>query len=247
MKTFSPLEHFELNYYSSNHFGSFDISLTTATIYFFFMVLFLLFFYFILNKYAITPTKTQYFLENSYKTILILFLQQINSLRMLKFFPFYFTVLILIFLLNFTSLISYNVSLTGHIMITISYAFLIFIGIIIIGFLNYRLHFLTLFVPQNVPQVLLYFLVIIEVLSFMIRPFSLSIRLFANMLAGHTLLGIFSAFAGYVIKNFSIFFILPIIFCFLILLLEFGVSIIQAYVFFILICIYLNDVCEIKH
>lgn len=243
---FSPLEHFELNYYTSFIISYYDFSLTTATIYFFFMNFFLILFFTVISSYKIIPTRFQYLLENLVNTVLNLLLQQINSLRVLRFFPLYFSIVIIIFLLNFTSLVAYNVSLTGHIMVTLGYSFIIFFGLIIIGFLNYRLYFLSLFYPKDVPKFLLVFLILIELLSFLIRPLSLSIRLFANMLAGHTLLGIFSAFANYVLNKFSIFLIIPLIFCFLILLLEFGVAIIQAYVFFILISIYLSDISDLS-
>ena len=244
---FSPLEHFEVNYFTYLYLYYFDFSVTTATLYFFFMNLFFILFFIVFWNYKIIPTRFQLVFENIFFLLLNILRQQISSVRILRFFPFYFTIAILIFLLNFTSLISYNVSLTGHIIITLSYSLIIFIGLIIIGFLNYRLTFLTLFYPKDVPKALLGFLILIEVLSFLIRPLSLSIRLFANMLAGHTLLGIFAAFANFVIKNFSLFLILPLIFCFLILVLEFGVSIIQAYVFYILISIYLNDVSDLSH
>lgn len=204
----------------------------------FLVLLFTIFF-----NYKVIPTKFQIVFENFF-TLGIL-KQQVNSIRVLRFFPLFLTIVFIIFLLNFTSLSSYNVSLTGHIMITLSYSFIIFLGLIIIGFLNYQLTFLTLFYPKDVPKFLLVFLILIEVLSFCIRPFSLSIRLFANMLAGHALLGIFSSFSNYVLKKYTIFLFIPLIFCFLILVLEFGVAIIQAYVFYILISIYLNDVSEL--
>ena len=241
----SPLEHFEINYYTYLVFYYYDFSLTTATIYFFLMNFFLLLLFIIFYHYKVIPTKFQYIFENLVFFILNIFKQQVLSVRALKFFPFYLTIVLIIFFLNFTSLSSYNVFLTGHIMITLALSFIVFFGLIIIGFLNYDIYFLTLFYPKDVPIFLLAFLILIELLSFCIRPFSLSIRLFANMLAGHTLLGIFASFANYVIKKFTIFLIVPLIFCFLILILEFGVAIIQAYVFFILISIYLNDISEL--
>ena len=244
-KFFSPLEHFEVNYFTYLYYYYFDFSVTTATLYFFLMNLFFILFYLVFWFYKVVPSRFQLIFENIFNLLLEIFRQQISSLRSLKIFPFYFSIIILIFLLNFTSFIAFNVSLTGHIIVTLSYSLIIFLGLIIIGFLNYRLFFLTLFFPKDVPKLLLGFLIVIELLSFLIRPFSLSIRLFANMLAGHTLLGIFAAFANFVSKNFSFFLIFPLIACFLILMLEFGVSIIQAYVFYILISIYLSDVSKL--
>jgi F-type H+-transporting ATPase subunit a len=113
----------------------------------------------------------------------------------------------------------------------------VFIGVTIIGFIRHGLHFLRFFVPEGVPKLLLIILVPIEVLSYFIRPFTLSIRLFANMLAGHTMLGIFAGFAALV----GVFAIFPIAIDVLLLALELLVAVLQAYVFAILSCLYLND------
>ena len=165
----------------------------------------------------------------------------------MRFFPLYFVLFFVIFFFNVLSLSFYNISITGHIMLTLSLSCSFFLFIILLGYLTNRKHFLQLFKPSGVPKVLLSFLIAIEVLSFLIRPFSLAIRLFANMLAGHTLLSIFSSFFSYIVKNFKIFYIIPAILCFLIMTLEFCVSGIQSYVFAVLLIIYLNDVLLIKH
>jgi len=117
---------------------------------------------------------------------------------------------IYIFILNFSSLFIYGVSLTGHILITAYLAFSIFIGLFLIGLLNHGRLFFNLFKPKGVPKVLLDFIILIEIFSFCIRPFSLSIRLFANMLAGHTLMGIFSQFCSFIIHNFIFIFFLTL-------------------------------------
>lgn len=132
-------------------------------------------------------------------------------------------------------------------MLTLSISFTFFMGVVFIGLLNNDENFFDLFIPKGVPSFLVPFLSVIEILSFWIRPFSLAIRLFANMLAGHTLLNIFSSFGTFVVKNFKILYIIPFILCFFITLLEFCVSIIQAYVFIILLVIYLSEVVIIKH
>jgi len=202
----SPLEHFELNYYTYVYNAFYDFSITSTLLFLISMLFFLAYFAFLLSNTTAVPGSAQLILEGIFIFILSIFKQQVQSVRALRFFPLMFTLFIYIFLLNFTSLYVYGASLTGHIMITMFFSFGIFFSLIIIGFLNYGLRFLRLFVPQNVPNVLLDFIIIIEVFSFAIRPFSLSIRLFANMLAGHTLMGIFAKFTAYVIKNFFIFF-----------------------------------------
>lgn len=132
-------------------------------------------------------------------------------------------------------------------MLTLTLSISFFMAIFFIGFLNNDVNFFDLFVPKGVPLPLVPFLSIIEILSFSIRPFSLAIRLFANMLAGHTLLTIFSSFGSFIVKNFKIIYFIPFILCFLITLLEFCVSIIQTYVFIILLVIYLSELVVIKH
>jgi F-type H+-transporting ATPase subunit a len=122
-----------------------------------------------------------------------------------------------------------------------------FLSFIIQGILNNRSNIVFLFYPKNVPLFLLFFLILVELLSFFIRPFSLGIRLFANMLAGHTLLNIFGTFAFFVSKNYIQFLFFPVLFCLLITILEIGVSVIQAYVFIILLIIYIVDITKIKH
>ena len=196
----------------------------------------------IVFKATVVPNRAQIFAEKLYLIVFSIFKQQISSVRMLRFFPIIFTLFVYIFFLNFTSLFIYGVSLTGHIMITCFFSFSFFFSIIIIGVLNHDLQFFKLFVPQNVPKVLLDFLIIIELFSFLIRPFSLAIRLFANMLAGHTLLGIFAQFGVFVAKNYFIFIFIPMFLLLAVFFLEIGVSLIQAYIFTSLVCIYLNDV-----
>jgi F-type H+-transporting ATPase subunit a len=113
----------------------------------------------------------------------------------------------------------------------------VFIGVTIIGIVRHGFHFLRLFVPQGVPPVLLLLLVPIELLSYFIRPFTLAIRLFANMLAGHTMLAIFAGFAA----SIGLLGILPMGIDILLVALEVLVAALQAYVFAILTCLYLSD------
>lgn len=245
MKIFSPLEHFEINFFTYLYNFYYDLSLNSGTVYLLSVLFFLLFTYFSLTKSTLVRSRSQIFFENLYLVVLAIFKQQISSVRALRFFPLIFTLFLFISLLNFTSLFIYSVSLTGHIIITMALAFSLFIGLLIIGLLNYGVNFFNFFVPKGVPLVLLDFIIVIEVFSFIIRPFSLSIRLFANMLAGHTLMGIFAQFAAYIISNYFLIFFLPLILVFLVFLLEIAVSIIQAYIFVSLICIYLNDVINL--
>jgi ATP synthase subunit 6 len=148
---------------------------------------------------------------------------------------------------NLIGLLPYGFTITGHIILTFQIALSLFIGITIIGFYNNGVSFLNLFVPSGVPAALKPVLIVIEVFSYLIRPLSLSIRLFANMLAGHTLLNILGTFTFNVFKNYAIILILPVLFVFFIMTLEICIAFVQAYIFSILVCIYLNDAYATGH
>jgi F-type H+-transporting ATPase subunit a len=153
------------------------------------------------------------------------------------YLPFVFTLFVFILFANLFGLVPWSFTITSHIVVTFALALVVFIGVTIIGFARHGAHFLRLFVPDGVPPVLLVLLVPIEVLSYFIRPFTLSIRLFANMLAGHTMLAIFGGFAAAV----GVFAIFPIAINVALVGLELLVALLQAYVFAILTCLYLRD------
>ncbi len=154
-----------------------------------------------------------------------------------RYFPFVFSLFMFILFGNVLGLIPYGFTFTSHIIVTFALAALVFIGVTLIGIFRHGFHFLSLFVPHGVPKVLLLLLVPIEVLSYFIRPFTLSIRLFANMLAGHTMLAIFGGFVAAI----GLLGIIPLGVDVLLIFLELLVAVLQAYVFTILTCLYLND------
>lgn len=241
----SPLEHFEFNFFSFYYIYIYDFSFTSGSLYLLSLVLFLVLFFFYLKKTPVLGKKAFILIYELYKFVLSVFKQQVKSTRAQRFFPFIFTLFIYIFLMNFTSLFVYGTSLTGHIIVTLFLSLSIFLSLIIYALLSHGRNFFSLFIPNGVPKILLDFIILIEVFSFAIRPFSLAIRLFANMLAGHTLMGIFSQFCAFIIKNYIFLFALPLILVFLVFLLEIAVSAIQAYIFVSLVCIYINDVLEL--
>ena len=245
MKIFSPLEHFEFQIFTFLYNEYYDFSINSGILYLLSLLLFLFLFYFILSKSKIISFSSTFVVEFTYDLLLSIFKQQVTSIRALRFFPFIFILFFFIFILNFSSLFIFGVSLTGHISITAYISFSIFFSLFFIGILNFGLKFFSFFVPSGVPKILLDFIIIIEIFSFAIRPFSLAIRLFANMLAGHTLMGIFSKFSAFIIKNYFLFFFILLILVVLVFSLEIAVSIIQAYIFVSLVCIYLNDVCNL--
>ncbi len=162
------------------------------------------------------------------------------------FFPFIFSVFVFILFCNLLGMIPLSFSVTSHIVINFAIALALFTIIIITGFIKHGFHFMALFVPPGAPKPLLPFLIIIEFLSFAVRPFSLAIRLFANMLAGHILLQVFAGMtisllaAGW-LAGLSI---LPLVANIGITGFEFFVAVVQAYVYAFLAAIYLRDALE---
>ena len=163
-----------------------------------------------------------------------------------RFVPFVFTLFMFILLGNLLGMIPYTFTFTSHIIVTFALAITVFTLVTVLGIILHGFHFLSLFVPHGVPKVLLILLVPIEILSYLTRPVSLSIRLFANMMAGHTMMAVFSGFSvsmgvalGWLVG------IGPLILVILLTGFEILVAAIQAYVFAILTCLYLRDAIEL--
>ena len=160
------------------------------------------------------------------------------------FFPLIFSLFIFILMCNMIGMLPYSFTVTSHIIVTLTFAIFIFIGVTILGFVIHGFKYLKIFVPSGVPVLLLPIITIIEIISYLSRPVSLSVRLFANMMAGHTMLKVFG---GFVISLGLIGGWLPLSFSVALTGLEILVAFLQAYVFAILTCIYLNDALNLHH
>jgi len=198
---------------------------------------------------AVVPGRLQSIAEMSYEFVAHTVRSSAGTEGM-KFFPFVFTLFMFILFANLIGLIPYSFTVTSQLIVTASLALLVFFIVVGYGFWKNGLHFLNLFVPKGVPKVILPAIVLIEVLSFVSRPVSHSVRLFANMLAGHITLQVFAAFiimlAGFgVLGWFGA--VLPFIMVIMLTALELLVAFLQAYVFAILTCIYLNDAIHPGH
>jgi ATP synthase subunit 6 len=245
---FSPLEQFRILVLARINFFNWDISITNSSIILSIIAtFFVIFFYVNLEKNTYLFTRWQYILELVYNFVSQLVRQQINNLISARYFPLVLFIFVFILFSNLIGLLPYGFTITGHVVLTLQIALSVFIGITIIGLYNNGLSFFNLFVPTGIPKILKPFLVTIEVASYIIRPFSLAIRLFANMLAGHTLLNILRAFTFNVFKNYILIVFLPVLFVFFIMTLEICIAFVQAYIFSILICIYLNDMYNTSH
>ena len=232
-----PLQQFTIERILPLHVGRLDLSYTNSALLMTIVVLLITALtVFGTRRAALVPGRLQSFAEMSYEFVADMVESNVGPEGM-PYFPFIFSLFMFILFANLLGLIPYSFTVTSHIIVTFAMAAVVFIGVTMIGFARHGLHFLRLFVPEGVPKILLVLLVPIELLSYFIRPFTLSIRLFANMLAGHTMLGIFAGFAAIV----GIFAIFPVAVDVLLLALELLVATLQAYVFAILSCLYLND------
>jgi F-type H+-transporting ATPase subunit a len=162
----------------------------------------------------------------------------------MKYFPFVFSLFVFVLALNLLGLLPYSFTVTSHIIVTFALAAMVFVIVNIIGFARHGVGYLRLFVPDGVPLWLMPLIVPIEIISYLIRPVSLSVRLFANMMAGHTMLKVF---AGFVISLGLLFGIAPLLFTVAFTGLEFVVAFLQAFIFTVLTCIYLNDAVNMHH
>ncbi len=239
----NPMEQFEIKPLVPLHLFGYDVSFTNQSLLMVIVVLGAsLFLTLAMSKRAIVPSRTQSMAELSYEFVA----NMINSATGedgLVFFPFVFTIFIFVLFSNFFGLVPWAFTVTSQIAVTFALAALVILTVIVTGFAKHGIGFLMLFVP-NAPWYILWLLIPIEIISFLTRPISLSVRLFANMLAGHTMLQVFAGFvvllggAGGILSVLSI---APMLLIVAIFLLELLVAFLQAYVFAILTCIYLNE------
>jgi F-type H+-transporting ATPase subunit a len=198
---------------------------------------------------AIVPGRAQSAAELTYEFVVKTLKDSAGSEGM-RFFPFVFSLFIFILFANLIGMFPYFFTVTSHIIITATMALAVIFTVIFYGFRRHGFRFLRLFVPSGLPKVLLPFVTFIEVLSFISRPISLSIRLFANMLAGHITLKVFAGFVatlGSLGALGVIGAIIPLAATVALTALEFLVAVLQAYVFAILTCLYLNDALHPGH
>jgi len=224
--------------------GAFDISFTNASL---FMIIssiaILLIFKIGSKKNSLIPNKIQLLAELSY-TFVSKMISDTAGSKAKPYFAFIFSLFMFVLFCNMFGMIPYTFTVTSHIIVTFVLASFIFIGVTVIGFIKHGFGYLKLFVPSGVPAVLLPLIVVIEIISYLSRPVSLSVRLFANMMAGHTMMKVFG---GFVISLGIIGGWLPLSFSVALTGLEILVAFLQAYVFAILTCIYLNDALNLHH
>ena len=221
-----------------------DLSFTNASLFMVISASIVLLFLFLGSKEKkIIPSKIQYVAELFY-TFVAKMISDTAGSKAKPYFPFIFSLFMFVLLCNMVGMIPYSFTVTSHIIVTLIMALFIFIAVTIIGFCKHGLKYLSIFVPSGVPKVLLPLITIIEIISYLSRPVSLSVRLFANMMAGHTMLKVFG---GFVVSLGILGGWLPLSFSVALTGLEILVAFLQAYVFAILTCIYLNDALNLHH
>ena len=241
----NPMHQFEVYRIGPEiNLAGINLSFTNASL---FMVissiLILLFLYLGTKKKSLVPSKIQFVTEASY-TFVAKMINDTAGSSAKSFFPFIFTLFMFVLFANMVGMLPYSFTVTSHIIVTFVLAAIVFIGVTILGFIKHGFKYLQLFVPKGVPLILLPLIVIIEIISYLSRPVSLSVRLFANMMAGHTMLKVFG---GFVISLGLLGGWLPLGFSVALTGLEILVAFLQAYVFAILTCIYLNDALNLHH
>lgn len=197
---------------------------------------------FLLSPTGLIPTRLQSAAESIYEFVDNMTHEVLHD-NARKVFPFVLTLFTFVLFANVLGLIPYAFTVTSHYVVTLALALVVFIGATILGFIRNGLGYLKLFVPSGVPAVLLPLVVVIEIVSYFIRPLSLSIRLFANMMAGHMMLKVM---AGFVVM-LGVFGFIPLLAMVALFGLELLVAALQAYVFALLTCMYLNDAMHVDH
>lgn len=246
-----PIHQFEIHkIFTIGHIGGHEIAFTNSSAYMFGIVAVIALL--MIGGSAgrrLVPTRFQSLAELSYEFVA-------NTLRDsageegMKFFPFVFAIFMFVLMANLIGVIPYTFSVTSHLIITLALALLVFLTVFLYGLYKNGLKFFKLFVPHGIPMYILPLIVVIEIISFLSRPVSHSVRLFANMLAGHITLKVFAGFvAGLGALGTAGVFgaVLPLAMTTALSALEILVAFLQAYVFAILTCIYLNDALHPGH
>ena len=245
----SPLEQFEvisLLSLDAPIFGYIGLTLTNLALYSFLIFILIVGLHFMgNNETKLLPSKWSIILESLFASINSMVREQIGREIYL---PFIYSLFFFILIANLLGNIPYSYTITTSVIVSIGLSFTILIGVTILGLSIHKIHFFSFFIPSGTPLALVPLLVLIELISYLARAFSLGIRLFANVVAGHTLLKILSTFLYQMFSGGIIIFIVTLVPFALFLAitgLELAVSFIQAYVFVLLVCSYIKDAIEL--
>ena len=239
----SPLAQFEIKNIVPISVLGHDISFTNSSLAMLITVILIIaFMYFGIKNLSLIPSKMQALVETSYEFISSMINDNIGK-EGINYLSFVFTLFLFILIGNLLGMFPYSFTWTSHIIVTFAIAFFIFLGATVVAIYKHGfLKFVKFFAPSGVPKAMLVLLVPIEIISYLSRPISLSVRLFANMMAGHTLLKVIGGFVFVLGANsYIIGGALPLAFLVALTGLEIVIAFLQAYVFAILTCLYIND------
>ena len=232
-----PMHQFEIKDWIPIDLGFVDLSFTNSAFFAFLAVaLVCLFLWTAMSGSSLVPSRMQSMAEGIYEFTRNMVRDSCGE-EGLKYFPYIFTLFLFILGCNLLGMIPYSFTVTSHFAVTVFLALSVFVTVTVIGFMKHGAHFLTFFWPKDAPAAMRPVLAVIEVISYFVRPVSHSIRLGANMMAGHAVLKVFAGF----VAALGVFGIIPIAAIVGVTALEFLVAVIQAYVFAILTCVYLHD------
>ncbi len=245
-----PIHQFIITPIAPLHVGGLDLSYTNSALWMTIAVITSIMFMTIaVSRKAIIPGRTQVLAETMYGFVASMIRENIGTAGM-QYFPLVFTVFMVVLMGNMLGMVPYSFTYTSHLIVTAALAVSIFLMVVVIGIVRHGTHFFHLFLPPGVPMWLVPLIIPIEVLSFLVRPVTLSVRLFANMMAGHLVLKVFAGFCVAMLGmgTFGILAaMVPALFNVALITFEFLIAFLQAYVFTILTCIYLKDTIEIGH
>jgi F-type H+-transporting ATPase subunit a len=244
-----PIHQFELHPIVPIKIFGWDVSFTNSSLFMVASVVLITAFFMVsMRSRSLVPGRMQSMAEVTHEFVAGMLRDSTGSAGM-KYFPFVFTIFMFVFTCNMVGMIPGFFTVTSHIIVTAALAALVFLTVIIVGFAKHGIRFLKLFVPEGVPIAILPLVVLIEVISFLSRPVSHSVRLFANMLAGHITLKVFGGFVVMLLGagTFAALSPLPLLMAIALTALEVLVAFLQAYVFAMLTCMYLNDALHPGH
>ena len=241
----SPLDQFKIEPIFPAHLGGYDVSFSNSSLFMFVAIAAITLFLTLgMKKRAMVPGRWQSLAELSYEFVANMLKENVGA-EGRKFFPFIFSLFMFILFCNLLGMMPFTFTVTSHIAVTFALALLVFFTVIIVGVAKHGLHFLHLFIPSGIPGWMVPIIFPIEIVSFLARPISLSLRLAVSMMAGHVLLKVI---AGFVIAlgtatlaYGAIGGIVPLLFISLLIALEVFVAFLQAFIFALLTTIYLND------
>ena len=237
----SPLTQFKIEPILPIHLGGIDLSFTNSAAMMVFAVVSCTVLLVLTGRpAALVPGRLQSIGELAYEFVANMVRDNCGTEGM-KYFPWVFTIFMFVLFGNYLGMIPYTFTYTSHIVVTFALAAMVFLTVTTIAFARHGFHFFSFFMPAGTPWWLAPLVVPLEILSYFIRPVSLSVRLFANMMAGHAMLTVFGGF----VVVLSVFGVLPFAINIALILFEFLVAGLQAYVFTILTCIYLKDAIEL--